>query len=200
MNNSAGARVAGTTELLEAILISISGDELGFFTLLLSQRTSRAFRDTIQGSIHLRRALHLEASTSASDAIDDVGQHGLCPLLQPYLHRSGRICWGLAPPMYWNLGFDVRLTKNERGDLKVVTSLGAPMHASSNDVLPSWKRMCILNADYLLDNSTMWHDREKRRSLTFGDLCADLEFAAKECPPDSWSGRGRHVIYEFILG
>ncbi|KAI5360556.1 Putative F-box domain-containing protein [Septoria linicola] len=50
----AAATVFSTVELLETILANLPTKDL-----LLSQRVSTTFRNTIQGSIHLRRALYL---------------------------------------------------------------------------------------------------------------------------------------------
>ncbi|KAK4540515.1 hypothetical protein LTR36_009153 [Oleoguttula mirabilis] len=53
-------KVVATAELLEAILLNLDTK-----TLLLSQRTCRAFRDTIAGSTQLQRALFFQQSPDA---------------------------------------------------------------------------------------------------------------------------------------
>ena len=57
---SAGARVVRIPELLEQILLGLATEPQGLRTLLLSQRTSHAFRDTITGTPSLQRALCFE--------------------------------------------------------------------------------------------------------------------------------------------
>ncbi|KAF7186166.1 hypothetical protein HII31_12503 [Pseudocercospora fuligena] len=58
---SAGARVANIPELLEQILLGLATKEpQDLRTLLLSQRTCHAFRDTIIGTPSLQRALTFE--------------------------------------------------------------------------------------------------------------------------------------------
>ena len=61
---SAAERVFGTVELLESILTHLSSRDL-----LLSQRTVRSFRDTIQGSVILRRKLFLEPDWKLEDRL-----------------------------------------------------------------------------------------------------------------------------------
>ncbi|KAF7197277.1 hypothetical protein HII31_01388 [Pseudocercospora fuligena] len=60
---SSGERVASIAELLEQILLDLDLTSYeGVRTLLLSQRTSKAFRDTIANTPSLQRALHFSLS------------------------------------------------------------------------------------------------------------------------------------------
>lgn len=72
--SSAMTRVFHVPELLESILVHLSMKDL-----LLSQRTSRAFHDTIQGSVQLRRKLFLEADWNGGSRL--FGVHA--PLSKP---------------------------------------------------------------------------------------------------------------------
>ncbi|KAK4900006.1 hypothetical protein LTR27_002769 [Elasticomyces elasticus] len=87
--------VLGTTELLEAILLHLSPQRndstcdgySDMLTLLLSQRVCTAFQTTIQGSIHLQRALFFQPSEPAYAAA-----HGLPdvnPLIFDRQHVNG---------------------------------------------------------------------------------------------------------------
>ncbi|KAF7189596.1 hypothetical protein HII31_09040 [Pseudocercospora fuligena] len=198
MANSAGARVAGTTELLEAILLNIDSDDVGFITLLLSQRTSRAFRDTIQGSVHLRRALHLE--TSGSTAVDTDVRDGLFPLLQSSFGYFDDLYWNLPRRIYRNLGFDIHVNQNGQGNFEVEATLKNTQALSETLVdqsAPSWKRMCIFKESCLLASASVWQDQEDCGNLTLGDLHADLESVARAYPPGSWAAK--HVLYELTF-
>ena len=80
-STSAGARVAGTTELLETILLNLNYDEIDLKTFLISQRTSTAFRDTIQGSVKLRQTLFFEPPSTPRKGNEI--RPGMNPLLRP---------------------------------------------------------------------------------------------------------------------
>ncbi|KAK4624808.1 uncharacterized protein CLAFUR5_05395 [Fulvia fulva] len=65
-NASAAARMFALPELLELVL-----SNLGTKDLLLSQRTCRSFRDTIEGSIRLKRKLFLEPDWNLEGRVFD---------------------------------------------------------------------------------------------------------------------------------
>ncbi|KAK3637574.1 hypothetical protein LTR56_013577 [Elasticomyces elasticus] len=64
---SAAARVFGTAELLETILLQLADTAKGWGDLLLSQRVSQTFKATIGSSPRLQEALHFRLSAETRD-------------------------------------------------------------------------------------------------------------------------------------
>lgn len=79
---SAAERVFCIPELLETILLNLSTKDL-----LLSQRTVRAFRYTIQGSVRLRRKLFLEPEWNLEGRLFDAWSNNNRPGRKPENNR-----------------------------------------------------------------------------------------------------------------
>jgi len=79
---SPAERVFYIPELLETVLMNLSTKDL-----LLSQRTSRAFRHTVQGSVRLRRKLFMEPDWNLEGRLFDAWSHNNRPGRKPENNR-----------------------------------------------------------------------------------------------------------------
>ncbi|KAF2159770.1 hypothetical protein M409DRAFT_29773 [Zasmidium cellare ATCC 36951] len=78
----AAAKVFSTTELMETVLLNLSARQL-FGT----QRTCKAFKSTIEGSVKLQRAMFLMGDTSITDGPDESNFN---PLLHELVFATAR--------------------------------------------------------------------------------------------------------------
>ncbi|KXS98309.1 hypothetical protein AC578_6846 [Pseudocercospora eumusae] len=147
---SAGARVAGTTELLEAILLNLNHDEIDLKTLLVSQRTSTAFRNTIQGSLKLRQALYLEPPTTLRGHSEVWS--GMNPLLRyagihSWVDGGKYGSWKLQLPFTSDAKFHLLLSQRPHAQLEGMHSFRVNSRAIPPPVMPpvmpSWTRMYV---------------------------------------------------------
>ncbi|KAF7186157.1 hypothetical protein HII31_12494 [Pseudocercospora fuligena] len=152
---SAGARVAGIPELLEQILLNLVDVHkleprdrvVGPLTVLLSQRTSQAFRDTIIGSGAIQRALRCQ------DAKQSTTGHSRLNLMlgRPIAFYGRRINfltvnlsleYRNAPPNLWI----VREPRGVRVTVECIRDSWPPSQAElDKHSTPSWRQMHILS-------------------------------------------------------
>ena len=131
---SSAKKVINTTELLEKILLNIETR-----MLLLSQRTSKAFRDTIADSNPLQRALYFQQEeagndTHTADIVDN-------PLLKGLYFRDLHIEGFLPAHLYIdNLVFHINYPYE-----KYLGFNGEKLTPAGDDKA-SWRRMYLRNA------------------------------------------------------
>ncbi|KAF7187511.1 hypothetical protein HII31_11135 [Pseudocercospora fuligena] len=185
---SAGARVAGTFELLEQILLDTFDDEpeadeyaecTGLRTVLLSQRTCRAFQETIANSTSLQKELYF---------------------LEPEAGSSG-----VANPLLWR---GVQLSDGFTLDPLIPLTAGIADHVvlyripgwhrrnivkqEDEAEMESWRRMYLYKVPYevkRVEFRSGW-DREitgRAQNPTLGHL---WDAVAKHGKALSWNGKG----------
>ncbi|KXT03319.1 hypothetical protein AC578_3994 [Pseudocercospora eumusae] len=172
---SAGARVAGTFELLEQILLDTIGSSTqpeayeepyftGMRTVLLSQRTCRTFQETIANSTPLQKELYLSVSEPGSSW-----------LMNPLLRRDIAIADGFTLGAYilrmppGGNAFQVILNRGIRWRQKD-TEAGAEDIESE-----SWRKMYLFNMPYAVTQVELRCGRKRRitgraENPTFGHL------------------------------
>lgn len=98
MSSMAASQVPRTVELLEMIFLHTRAKATYSMTdvyeearnlrhLFILQRVNRTFRDTIQGSVQLRRAMFLEEYSAAAEVTDEDGDHEH-KLINPLLYSD----------------------------------------------------------------------------------------------------------------
>ncbi|KAK3637573.1 hypothetical protein LTR56_013576 [Elasticomyces elasticus] len=152
---SATQAVLGTTELLEAILLYLSPQRndstrngySDMLTLLLSQRVCTAFQTTIQGSMHLQRALFFQPSEPAYAAA-----HGL-PDVNPLIFDRQLVSGDLLDKYRQGNISGIHYTAGFIGPRKIyVETLPrgcCTMARLSRRCMPpgSWQRMVVLRPE-----------------------------------------------------
>lgn len=189
MASSPGHRVAHIPELLEAILLHLAtnfrrhlflygNDCSGLSTVLTSQSTCTAFRDTIAGSVRLQQALFLALPQQASAAsVKD----------NPFATALGR-----NPRTQYLTSDDVslRLLVNVRIE-EVIYPVSLWLPAETGDekqsmkVDSSWKKMYLMDQHYEVISVWVYQDANyfttRLSNPTLGDLAdaVALEYGAR---------------------
>lgn len=147
----AANRVFDVVELLEAILLKIPTQDL-----LSSQRLSRAFRDTIRSSVHLKRALYL--GPCEFDELDPaLHSFGGCTYVNSTAQLGvsrfpGRIELTFNPLLYERVDSTDPSSLKQRGLLRSNILLSSAERLSCDDMYftqPPWDLSCDELADVI---------------------------------------------------
>lgn len=153
-------KVFGTTELLEAIL-----SEVDMRTLLLSQRTCEDFRNTIDGSVKLQRALYFRDDAEVGSESEFNPLLALEPGITDYKCDFGTLLMDV-------LVFRATFT-NMKNLLR--PDINRTLRRGEGDHLASWTRMHPFNHLLQLPVTAILYNYDQAIFACKGHICFDVD-------------------------
>lgn len=173
-------QVFNTTELLENILLF-----LDLRTLLLSKRVSRHFRNTMNGSIKIRKALFLEPLSVPNQADFELLENGppkrkcgYCDEVHEYMprHIPRMVVVNPLLDQYLCYSFDYMLTECVSRTLSVVVGKRMRDRLANSNPLASWRHMLVLQPHaapiyiHINQDDNLFHTRSMRYGLQMDEF------------------------------